>query len=31
MDPQGRFHGVIADGLKPEEDARQISEAMRGA
>jgi protein SCO1/2 len=31
MDPQGRFHGVIADGLTPEEDARQISEAMRGA
>jgi protein SCO1/2 len=31
MDPQGKFHSVIADGLTPEEDARQISEAMRGA
>jgi protein SCO1/2 len=31
MDPDGKFHGVIADGLTPEEDARQISEAMRGA
>ena len=31
MDPTGRFHSVIADGLTPEEDARQISEAMRGA
>jgi protein SCO1/2 len=31
MDPQGKFHGVIADGLTPEEDARHISEAMRGA
>jgi protein SCO1/2 len=31
MDPTGKFHSVIADGLTPEEDARQISEAMRGA
>jgi protein SCO1/2 len=31
MDPEGKFHGVIADGLTPEEDARHISEAMRGA
>ena len=31
MDPKGNFHSVIADGLTPEEDARQISEAMRGA
>jgi protein SCO1/2 len=31
MDPDGRFHGVIADGLTPQEDARQISEAMQGA
>jgi protein SCO1/2 len=31
MDPNGKFHSVIADGLTPEEDARQISEAMRGA
>jgi protein SCO1/2 len=31
MDPNGRFHGVIADGLTPKEDARQIAEAMRGA
>jgi protein SCO1/2 len=31
MDPDGKFHGVIADGLTPEDDARQISEAMRGA
>lgn len=31
MDPQGRFHGVIADGLTPQQDATQIAEAMRGA
>jgi protein SCO1/2 len=31
MDPNGKFHGVIADGLTPQEDARQISEAMTGA
>lgn len=31
MDPMGKFHGVIADGLTPEEDARHIAEAMRGA
>ncbi len=31
MDPSGRFNSVIADGLTPEEDARHISEAMRGA
>jgi protein SCO1/2 len=31
MDPSGRFDRVIADGLTPQEDARQISEAMRGA
>jgi protein SCO1/2 len=31
MDPNGKFHSVIADGLTPEEDARQISDAMRGA
>ena len=31
MDPTGKFHSVIADGLTPEEDARQISDAMRGA
>jgi protein SCO1/2 len=30
MDPNGKFHSVIADGLTPEENARQISEAMRG-
>jgi protein SCO1 len=31
MDPTGRFHGVIADGLTPQQDAQQISAAMRGA
>jgi protein SCO1/2 len=31
MDPQGRFHGVIADGLTPEQDAQAISNAMSGA
>jgi protein SCO1 len=31
MDPQGRFHGVIADGLTPDQDAQQISQAMSGA
>jgi protein SCO1/2 len=30
MDPQGRFHGVIADGLTPQQDAQQISAAMSG-
>jgi protein SCO1/2 len=30
MDPQGRFHGVIADGLTPAQDAQQISQAMSG-
>ena len=31
MDPQGMFHGVIADGLTPEQDAQQISAAMSGS
>ena len=31
MDPRGRFHGVIADGLTPQQDAQQISQAMSGA
>jgi protein SCO1/2 len=31
MDPSGRFHGVIADGLTPDQDAEAISSAMRGA
>ena len=31
MAPDGRFHGVIADGLTPQEDARQISQALSGA
>lgn len=31
MDPQGRFHGVIADGLTPQQDADQIAKAMSGA
>lgn len=30
MDPQGRFHSVIADGLTPQQDAQQISQAMSG-
>jgi protein SCO1 len=30
MDPCGKFHSVIADGLTPEQDAQAISEAMRG-
>jgi len=30
MDPQGRFSRPIAEGISPEETARQISEAMRG-
>ena len=25
MDPSGRFHGVIADGLTPDQDAQAIS------
>jgi protein SCO1/2 len=31
MDPQGHFRAVIADGLTPQEEARQISAAMSGA
>jgi cytochrome oxidase Cu insertion factor (SCO1/SenC/PrrC family) len=31
MDPQGNFHGVIADGLTPDQDAQAISQAMSGA
>jgi protein SCO1/2 len=31
MAPDGQFHGVIADGLTPEQDADQISRAMSGA
>ncbi len=31
MDPQGRFRAVIADGLTPQQDAQQISQAMSGA
>jgi len=31
MAPDGQFHGVIADGLTPEQDADQISKAMSGA
>jgi protein SCO1 len=31
MDPKGAFHGVIADGLTPQQDAQQISQAMSGA
>ena len=31
MDPSGRFHGVIADGLTPQEQAQQITAAMNGA
>ena len=31
MDPQGRFRGVIADGLTPDQDAAQIRQAMSGA
>jgi protein SCO1/2 len=31
MDPQGRFHGVIADSLTPQQDAQAISAAMSGA
>lgn len=31
MAPDGAFHGVIADGLTPEQDADQISRAMSGA
>jgi protein SCO1/2 len=30
MDPHGRFRAVIADGLTPQEEARQISQAMTG-
>ena len=31
MDPDGRFRGVIADGLTPEQDAQQMSQAMSKA
>ena len=31
MDPQGRFHGVIADGETPQQQAQEISAAMNGA
>ncbi len=31
MDPAGKYHGVIADGLTPQEEAHQISAAMSGA
>jgi len=31
MDPNGRFHGVIADGLTPQEEAQQINAAINGA
>ncbi|HEY1753374.1 MAG TPA: SCO family protein [Caulobacteraceae bacterium] len=31
MDPCGKFHSVIADGLTPDQDAQAISDAMRGA
>jgi protein SCO1/2 len=30
MDPKGQFHGVIADGLTPQEQAQQISDAING-
>jgi protein SCO1/2 len=30
MDPKGRFSGVVAFGLPPDEVARQIAEKMRG-
>jgi protein SCO1/2 len=30
MDPKGRFERVLANGLGPDEIARQISDAMRG-
>lgn len=30
MDPQGRFHSVIADGLTPDQDAKAIAAAMSG-
>jgi protein SCO1/2 len=31
MGPDGQFRTVIADGLTPQQDAQQISQAMRGA
>ena len=31
MDPKGRFNRVVAFGMTPDEVARQISDAMRGA
>jgi protein SCO1/2 len=30
MDPSGHFHGVIADGLTPQEEAQQIQAAVSG-
>lgn len=30
MDPQGHYHGVIKDGLTPQEEARQIAAAIDG-
>jgi protein SCO1/2 len=31
MDPQGRFHGPLADGETPQQQATEISQAMSGA
>ncbi len=31
MDPEGRFHGVLADGLTPQEQAQQLTAVMNGA
>jgi protein SCO1/2 len=31
MDPQGRYHGVIADGETPQQQAAEITAAMNGA
>jgi protein SCO1/2 len=31
MDPSGRYHGVIADGLTPQEQQQQLAAAMNGA
>ena len=30
MDPNGQFHGVIADQITPKEQAQQITDAMGG-
>ena len=30
MDPQGRFHGVMADGETPQQEAQQISDDISG-